>query len=276
MKRASKILLLILTLSILFAAVCLVPSVTTHAEDAMDYLSDPDVDKYNPETDYRIVIIDAADLYDSDEIKQLAKDMSPITAYGHVALITTDENMYGDTQYYAEEIYDDLFGYDSGTMFVIDMEERMLWIQSDGAVLKAVNRSYANDITDNVYRYASNKDYYSCASVAFGQIATILGGQKIARPMKIVCSLFMALLISFLLNYFIVNRASKIQNTSSAEMLSGAAKSLRYTPPQVIQTGTTKTYSPQSSGSSGGGGGGGHRSGGGGGGHHGGGGGHRF
>jgi len=275
MKRSLKKLILILTLSVMFAAVCMVPSVTAKADDALDYYEDPDVDKKNTETGYRVVIIDAADLFTSDEIKQLGNEMAPISAYGHVALITTDENMYGDTQYYAEELYDRMFGYDSGTMFVIDMEERMLWIQSDGSVLKTVNTSYANDITDNAYRYASDKDYYSCASKVFSQIAAILGGQKIARPMKVVCSLFMALLISFLLNYFIVNRASKIQNTSSAEMLSGAAKSLRYTPPQVIQTGTTKTYSPQSSGSSGGGGGG-HRSGGGGGGHHGGGGGHRF
>ena len=275
MKRTLKNFLLILTLSLMFAAVCTIPSVTARADDAFDYYRDPDVDKYNPETDYRIVIIDAADLLTSEEIKQLANEMAPITAYGHVALITTDENSYGDTQYYAEELYDKMFGYDSGTMFVIDMDKRMIWIQSDGDVLKTVNRSYANDITDNVYRYASNKDYYSCASHAFKQINTILGGQKIARPMKVICSLFMALLISFLLNYFIVNGASKIQNTSSVEMLEGAAKSLRYTTPNVIQTGQTRTYSPQSSGSSGGGGGG-HRGGGGGGGHHGGGGGHRF
>ena len=275
MKRSLKNLLLILTLSVLFAAVCLVPSVTAKADDAFDYRDDPDVDKYNPDTGYRVVIIDAADLFTSDEIKQLAQEMAPITAYGHAVLITTDENSYGDTQYYSEELYDDMFGYDSGTMFVIDMDERMLWIQSDGEVLKTVNRSYANTITDNSYRYASNGDYYQCASKVFSQIYTILNGGKIARPMKVICSLFMALLISFLVNYFIVNSASKIQNTSSNEMLMGAAKSLRYTTPNVVQTGQTRTYSPQSSGSSGGGGGG-HRGGGGGGGHHGGGGGHRF
>ena len=274
MKRSLRNLLLILSLSVLFAAACIVPFVTAKADDAFDYYDDPDVDKYNPDTDYRIVIIDAADLFTDEEIKQLANEMAPITAYGHVCLITTDENGYGDTQYYAEELYDRMFGYDSGTMFVIDMDERLLWIQSDGAVLKTVNRSYANDITDNSYRYASDGDYYRCASKVFSQINTILSGGKIARPMKVICSLFMALLISFLVNYFIVNGASKIQNTSSNEMLMGAAKSLRYTTPNVVQTGQTRTYSPQSSGSSGGGGG--HRGGGGGGGHHGGGGGHRF
>ena len=104
-------------------------------------------------------------------------------------------------------------------------------------------------------------------------MTALLQGQKIARPMKVVCTAFMSLLVSFLICFFIVNGASKIQNTSSAEMLSGASKSLRYTTPRVIRTGQTRTYSPQSSGSSGGGGG---SRGGGGGGHSGGGGHHGF
>ncbi|MBO6008245.1 MAG: hypothetical protein J6P78_06765, partial [Lachnospiraceae bacterium] len=76
MKRSLKNLLLIITLSVLFAAVCIVPSVTAKADDAFDYYDDPDVDKYNPETDYRIVIIDAADLLTNEEIKQLANEMA--------------------------------------------------------------------------------------------------------------------------------------------------------------------------------------------------------
>ncbi|MBR7089770.1 MAG: hypothetical protein IKI46_04690, partial [Lachnospiraceae bacterium] len=69
MKRSLRNLLLILSLSVLFAAACIVPSVTAKADDAFDYYRDPDVDKYNPDTDYRIVIIDAADLFTSEEIK---------------------------------------------------------------------------------------------------------------------------------------------------------------------------------------------------------------
>ena len=88
--------------------------------------------------------------------------------------------------------------------------------------------------------------------------------------MKYICSILMGLLVSLLVNFIIINKASKIQNTGSAEMLSGAYKSLRFTTPRVIKTGESRTYSPVQSSS--GGGGGGHRGGGGhsgGGGHHG-------
>ena len=164
-----------------------------------------------------------------------------------------------------------------GVMFVNDMKTRYLWIQADGDFLKVITRSYSDDITDNAYKYATNGDYYSCASKVFEQITKLLNGHKIARPMRYISNALFALLLSFLINFMVVSRASKIQNTSGAEMISGAKKMLRYTPPTLIKTGETKTYSPQSSGSGGGGshrsGGGGHRSGGG---HHGGGGGHRF
>lgn len=263
---------------LLFAAavfmLVLLPANVSKAYDPLYNLDDPDVDKVNPDTGYRLVIYDGADLLSSSEIKDLAQQMGSITNYGHVALVTTDETKYSSTSTYAEEIYDEMFGYDSGTVFVIDMDNRYLWIHSDGDVLKVITKSYAEDITDNAYRYASDGDYYACCSKVFSQMSTVLGGQKIARPMRYVSNALLALLLSFLINFMIVRNGSKIQNTSSAEMLSGASKSLRYTPPAVIKTGETKTYSPQSSGSSGGGGG--HRSGGGGGGHHGGGGGHRF
>ena len=254
---------------VLFA--CMVPAVVSQAYDPLDYYDEPELDKYNPETDYRIIIIDGANLLSSDEIKQLANDMATITNYGNVAFVTTDYNSVGDIMRYSEKLYKKLFGTESGTMLIIDMDEREISIYSDGAVHRVITDGYGYDITDNIYRYATNGDYYTCASKAFEQMTMLLEGQKIARPMKVVCSAFMALLTSFLICFFIVNGASKIQNTSNAEMLSGAAKSLRYTTPRVVKTGETRTYSPQSSGSGGGGGG---SRGGGGGGHHSGGGGH--
>ncbi len=276
MKKMIRRSLTLIAFAVTAFMLIMLPACEAKAYDPLSNLNNPDIDKINPDTGYRVVIYDGADLLSSSEMKQLAEEMAGITNYGHVCLLTTDDNKYNDVQYYAEEVYDDLFGYDSGTMFVIDMDTRYLWIQSDGDVLKVITRSYSEDITDNVYKYASNGNYYACASKVFEQETKLLSGQKIARPMRYISNALFALLLSFLINFLYVSRVSKIQNTSGEEMLSGAHKSLRYTPPAVIKTGETKTYSPQSSGSSGGGGGsrGGHS--GGGGGHHGGGGGHRF
>ena len=265
--------LLLLSVIALLATLVLVPARSALAYDPLDDIDYTDIDKTNDETGYRIVIYDGAGLFSSAEIRKLADEMAPISYYGNVALVTTDENSYGDIMRYSDAIYDEVFGnHKNGVMLIIDMDEREISIYSDGDMHKVITDAYGYDITDNIYRYATNKEYYNCASKGFGQIYSVLKGQKIARPMRYVCCALMALLLSFLINLLVVNRASKIQNTSNAEMLSGAYKSLRYTPPAVIKTGETKTYSPQSSGSGGGGG----SRGGGGGGHSGGGGHHGF
>ena len=253
----------------LLIILCLVPYAGASAFSPLDMKEDADVDKLNPDTGFRLVIYDGADILSASQIKQLAEDMSPVTDYCNVAFVSTDSNSYGDIMRYSENMYYALFGSSSGTMIIIDMDEREISVYSDGAAHKVITDAYGYDITDNIYRYASNGDYYSCASSGFDQIYRLLDGQKIARPMKYICCALMAILLSLLINFIIVNSASKIQNTSGAEMLEGASKKLGFSTPQVVQTGQTRTYSPQSSGSSGGGG---HRSGGGG--HHSGGGGH--
>jgi len=245
------------------------------AYNPLDMDRDPEVDKTNPDTGYRLVIYDGAELLSSSEIKSLASDMAGITNYGDVAFISTDENDYGDIMTYSDGMFDRLFGNGAnGTMLIIDMDEREISVYSDGACHKVITDGYGYDITDNIYRYATNEEYYTCASEGFEQMYALLNGQKIARPMKVISSALMAILLSLLINFIIVSNASKIQKTSGEEMLGGASKKLRFKNPILYKTRETKTYSPPSSSS--GGGGGGSRGGGGGGGHSGGGGHHGF
>lgn len=273
MKKIIRNTLLLIFLVAALLVPVLIPTQSVKAYDPLDDIDYSDVDKKNPDTGYRVVIYDGAGLLSSKEIKELGTDMSSISDFANVAFVTTDENPYGDIMDYSDAIFDEMFGnHANGIMLIIDMDEREISIYSDGDIHKIITDAYGYDITDNIYRYASDGEYYEAASKAFEQIYAVLNGQKIARPMRYVCSALMALLLSFLINFWIVSGASKLQKTSNTEMIAGASKSLRYTPPSVIKTGETKTYSPQSSGSSGGGG---HR-GGGGGGHSGGGGHHSF
>ena len=151
------------------------------------------------------------------------------------------------------------------------MDNREIYIFSDGAVYKTIRPSYADTITDNVYRYASNADYLSCAANAFSQIHTLLSGQKIAQPMKYISNLLLALILAALINYFVVRLSSRTAKPSDREILLAASAKFAFTNPQRQLTHQSKVYSPPSSGSSSGG-----RSSGGGGGRSGGGGGHRF
>lgn len=227
---------------------------------------------HNEETGYEIYIDDWADLLSPTEEANLQKLMEPITSYGHVAFVSISENPTYNTDAYVDDYYYDHFGYESGTVFIIDMDERYIWIHSNGAIYQTVTDAYANTITDNCYSYASDENYYKCAAKAFEQINTLLEGRAIAQPMKYISNAFLAIVLALLINYFFVMFVSRGRKPSTSQLLNGifSKVDVKNTRTEFIKQ--TKRYSPQSSGSSGGG----RSGGGGGGGSRGGGGGHRF
>lgn len=222
----------------------------------------------NSNTGYEVLIDDDADLLTSEEELQLAEKMAEVTVYGHAAFVTVDYNTTsaGD---FAEDYFYGNFGYESGTLFLIDMDNREIYIYSDGEVYKIVTKSYANTITDNIYTYASDEEYYTCAYKAFEQIVSLLEGNKIAQPMKHISNAFLALLLALLINYILVMCMSAAKKPGKRELLEATKHRCSLVNTKAVYTHTTKKYDPPSSSSGGGG-----RSGGGGGG--GGGGGHSF
>lgn len=229
----------------------------------------------NPDTGYRIVLEDDAQLLDRKEQEELTAAMRTVTAYGNAAFKSISANAYSAASF-ADDYYHGLFGTESGTLFLIDMDNRELYLFSDGAIYRTIGKSYADTITDNVYRYASDGDYYLCASRAFEQIGAVLAGEKIAQPMKYISNALLAFILAALLNYFLARSLSRSSKPGTGEILGSISTRFDFQNPRKILTSQTKVYDPPSSSSSGGGhSGGGGRSGGGGG-HSGGGGGHRF
>lgn len=252
----------------------LVPNATTWASINTDSDITTPAASYvskNEETGYYIYIDDWADLLTDSEEKELLKVMEPITSYGNVAFVSISTNPTYSTERYAKDYYQEHFGYSSGTIFLIDMEERYIWIHSDGEIYRTVTNAYATTITDNVYSYASREDYLTCASKGFEQINTLMEGRHIAQPMKYISNALLAIAIALLINYFVVRMFSRSRKASTSQLIDGTYYKTEIKNPRTEFVKQTRRYSPQSRSSSGGGGGG--RSGGGGGG---GGGGHRF
>lgn len=230
----------------------------------------------NSDTGYLVIIDDEADLLSEEEESLLALSMRQITSFGNVAFKSVSSNSYS-TSYFAERYYHELFASQSGTLFLIDMDNREIYLFSNGAIYRVVTTGYATTITDNVYRYATNGDYYRCAAEAFSQVHSLLSGNKIAQPMKYISNTLLALILAALINYFVAIILSGTAKPSKAELLSSISTGFKFVDPYTTKTHQTKVYSPQSSGSSSssgggsshssGGGGGGHSSGGGGGGH---------
>ena len=226
-----------------------------------------------------VVLEDDADILTDEEESKLADIMAPLTEYGHIIFKTISENDT-TTQTFAHNYYYDKFGNESGTMLIIDMYNRYIYICSAGNNYKVITKNKADIITDNIYTYAKNEDYYGCAAEAFTEIKALLDGGKIAEPMRYASNIVISLVIGFFLTFFFAASSMKVKRSVKSKNIEKLGKSVMVAGVNVMQTGQHKVYSPVSddSGFSSGGGGGfsGGGGGGGGGGFSGGGGGHSF
>lgn len=233
----------------------------------------------NLDTGYEVFIEDRAELLTKEQRIELSEVMEEITAYGNAGFVTTNDNPFS-TENFARDYYRNRFGTDSGTVFVMDMANRNIWIHSDGAVYKVITDAYGNTVTDNVYKYASRGDYYGCAKEAFSEIHTLLKGQRIPQPMKYISNGLLALILALLFNYGLVVWFTRLKAPKTDAVLSNIHRKFGYSNLRATYTHQTRIYDPVSRGSGGSSGGGGNRSGGrsggGGGGRSGGGGGHSF
>ncbi|MGN0317584.1 MAG: TPM domain-containing protein [Lachnospira sp.] len=176
----------------------------------------------NPDNGYVVVIEDDADLFTPEEEKELGEFLEEVTQYGNVAVKTITHNEYSAKKY-GNMYFDQLFGpHADGTILLIDMDNREIVLTSEGRVKKAVSSSSANSIMDNVYSYASSGEYYRCSVKTFEQVLNLLNGEKIARPMKYICNIFLAVICAVLINYWIVRKYSKEFAPEAKELLDGA------------------------------------------------------
>lgn len=167
----------------------------------------------------KIIIEDSADLLSKEEEISLEKIMEPVSQYGGAAFVTNNQSYSGYASDLAQAYCLQYFNGDSGTVFLIDMYNRRIQIYSTGAIYKAVGKNWANSITDNVYTYATDGNYYECAAKAFSQIQTILEGGKISVPMRYVSSILLGIAAALLMMYLILWISRKKKMGSSVKTL---------------------------------------------------------
>lgn len=213
----------------------------------------------NPDTGYVVYIADEEDLLTDSEEAQLIEVMKPVTEYGNAGFVSCENNSVS-TKQFAEQRYSSVFGSESGTLLLIDMGMREFYIRNNGAVSKIITTAYSNTISDNIYKYASDRYYYKFAATCFLQELELLRGGKIAQPMRYISAALLALILGLLLNYLILRAVTVPRTAGNHEIIDAAQVDFILRNPSSRHTNTTKVYSPVRS--SGGGGGG--RSGGGG------------
>ncbi|MBQ6735001.1 MAG: TPM domain-containing protein [Lachnospiraceae bacterium] len=209
-----------------------------------------DAEYVNPDTGYAVYIDDSLELIDKEAVREA---MIPVTDFGGVAFVSASPS--GTSDVYAEQRYREYFGTASGTLFLIDMKNRYLWIFSDGAVYDVITRGYADTITDNVYREASKGNYTECAVSAYAQIVTLLEDGRISQPMKHISNALLALLTGCILNFLLMVKVSKKEKPTAEDLARAGGWSAAFFGAKKILRSETKEYVPRSEGggSSGGG-----------------------
>lgn len=199
---------------------------------------------------YEIIVDDSANLLSSEEIEKLKNEMIPLSEYSNIGFVTIDNNPYGDTEYYVREYYYKNFGYNDGTIFIIDKDEGYVYIFSRGKNEEIITNGKANIITDNVYKYASDGKYYDCAKETFNQILSLFKGEKIKEPMKYISNAIISLIISSFIGFFISYFFFRVKKSNSVDVIKNSKVSFEVGEVNAKLTGTNKVYSPRSSSSS--------------------------
>ena len=152
---------------------------------------------FAPTDPAKVFIMDDANLLTDVQAYKLAKAMEPITSFMPVAFITTKTAHKGSTEEYTRSTLFPQTFTRSGILFVIDMYSRQLFIYtSDDNTKMSVQK--CENITDNVYRYASKEQYYKCADETFEEIYKLMSGLAIPKPMKHTSNLLIALAVGLL------------------------------------------------------------------------------
>lgn len=229
---------------------------------------------HNTATQYEFFIDDRADLFTDREEQELVPQMWKFTDTCNVCVLTVYENDYASTEDLLYYYYDEVFGYDDGVVFCIDMDERMVQMYSYGTPEDTLTKTKQQVISDNIYTYATNREYYLCALNGITQMYTVLSGGRISQPMKYISNVCIAAIFALLIAYAIARISSLSMEAGNKELLNSMFTRFGFRSTGSVLTGTSRTHVPRSSGSGSGSRGGGHRSGGGG--HRGSSGGHRF
>ncbi|MCR5161186.1 MAG: TPM domain-containing protein [Lachnospiraceae bacterium] len=229
---------LITLLPALILSMILLPAVPGKAAGIMSYT--------NPETQYTALILDDLDLISDAEETQLLQDMQPVTEFANAAFWTTDQWASNEIEQ-ARLKRRDLFDLTNGTIFVINMNIRKITIQSYG-IDDIITSGRANSITNNVRSYATSGDYYMTASKAFSQIHTVLSGNRIAEPMKVMSNICLALMGGLLLMFGISYRfSSSFIRPTAEEMLGAGSKPITIRSVNISRLADDVKYSPPSS-----------------------------
>ena len=152
-----------------------------------------------PVVDATKKIYDYANLITKDEEEVLYNKVQEfINKYDmDMAIVTINSNPKSSSMAYADDFYDyNNFGKGTnktGLLFLIDMQNRNMWISTTGGAINIYTDSRINTILDYTYDKISNEDYNGCAEqfiekASYFANKGLTGGSKVVTVPKMICN----------------------------------------------------------------------------------------
>ena len=174
----------------------------TYTDDSSTYNSNTNSQKAKANTpviDATKKIYDYANLITKDEEEVLYNKVQEfINKYDmDMAIVTINSNPKSSSMAYADDFYDyNNFGKGTnktGLLFLIDMQNRNMWISTTGDAINIYTDSRINTILDYTYDKISNEDYNGCAEQFIDKASYfankgLTGGSKVVTVPKMICN----------------------------------------------------------------------------------------
>lgn len=132
---------------------------------------------YTKEYDeYQSKVYDGAGLFTEYEIDELQKKCvsSAKQTKLDVVVATINDSQGKSSMVYADDFYDDMgFGYDqggSGLILLMDMDNREIYISTEGIAIQYFNDNDIDNVLDNLYNYMVSEDYYNAALTFINEV----------------------------------------------------------------------------------------------------------
>lgn len=209
-----------------------------------------------------VTVYDNAGILSSDEISSI--ESMDLNLLNHGVVLVETMNNYSSESSVESFAHSTAESYSSALVLVIDMNCRYVYMSASGKIKSYVGNEECYAITDNIYKYLSNGNYYEGIREALSEADTLSKGGHIKKPMKMVCTLFVSIFLSavFVMLWLFGRISVKVRDlTDKRGSLILSNQDYRSWDMRFIKS--RKVTHSSSSGSGGSGGGGGHSSGGG-------------
>lgn len=220
-----------------------------------------------PKVDANEKVYDFAGIFTEDEELDLyVRIKDYIEKYNmDMAIVTISENNKTSARAYADDFYDyNDFGIGTsfdGVLFLIDMDNRKMWISTTGKAINKYSDTKIDSILDETYKYISNNEYYLCAKEFIIQAS---GGRF---PILGICIFSVITSTAFVIiashKHKTIKKATKANEyldvnsfelTENMDKFENTHTSRVYIPPSSSSSGGSSTHSSSSGRSHGGGG----------------------